>query len=84
MAPTGPQRASLLSCASTVPLERVRHGDDAQPEVDQVRPSEAVGAIAVVIPSNAEVSHHEARDAVRESARAASRELGALTWPPRR
>ena len=27
---------------------------------------------------------HEARDAVRESARAVSRELGALSWPPRR
>jgi len=44
---------------------------------------EAVGAIAVVIPSNGAVAEHEARDAVRESARAVSRELGAMTWPPR-
>ena len=45
---------------------------------------EAVGAIGVVIPSTGDVSQHEARDAVRESARAVSRELGALAWPPRR
>lgn len=44
---------------------------------------QAVGAIGVVIPSNGDAAEHEARDAVRESARAVSRELGALTWPPR-
>ena len=44
---------------------------------------EAIGAIGVVIPSTGDVEQHEARDAVRESARAVSRELGALSWPPR-
>ena len=44
---------------------------------------QAVGAIGVVIPSSEGVAQHEARDAVRESARAVSRELGALSWPPR-
>jgi DNA-binding IclR family transcriptional regulator len=44
---------------------------------------EAIGAVAVVIPSTGDLSGHEARDAVRESARAVSRELGALAWPPR-
>jgi len=42
----------------------------------------AVGAIGVVIASGGEVSNHEVRDAVRETARALSRELGASTWPP--
>ena len=44
---------------------------------------EAVGAIGVVIPSTGDVARHEARDPVRETARAVSRELGALSWPPR-
>jgi DNA-binding IclR family transcriptional regulator len=44
---------------------------------------EAVGAVGVVIPSNGDVAQHEARDAVREAARAVSRELGSLSWPPR-
>jgi len=44
---------------------------------------EAIGAIGVVIPSTGDVAHHEARDAVRESARAVSRELGAPSWPSR-
>ena len=44
---------------------------------------EAIGAIGVVIPSAGDVAEHEARDAVRESARAVSRELGAPSWPPR-
>ena len=44
---------------------------------------EAVGAISVVIPSNGEVAKHPAREAVRETARAVSRELGADSWPPR-
>jgi DNA-binding IclR family transcriptional regulator len=44
---------------------------------------EAVGAIGVVIPSSGDVSTYEARDAVRETARAVSRELGAQSWPPR-
>ena len=44
---------------------------------------EAVGAIGVVIPSGGELESHEARDTVRETARAVSRELGAQTWPPR-
>jgi DNA-binding IclR family transcriptional regulator len=43
----------------------------------------AVGAIGVVVPSGGEVSRHEARDTVRETARALSRELGAESWPPR-
>jgi DNA-binding IclR family transcriptional regulator len=42
----------------------------------------AVGAIGVVIPSGSAVPNHEARDIVRESARALSRELGASSWPP--
>ncbi|MBA2767580.1 MAG: IclR family transcriptional regulator [Sporichthyaceae bacterium] len=45
---------------------------------------EAVGAIGVVIPSGEELARHGARDAVRETARALSRELGAEAWPPRR
>ena len=44
----------------------------------------AVGAIGVVIPSGSDLARHEARDTVRETARALSRELGAGTWPPRR
>ena len=44
---------------------------------------DAVGAIGVVIPSGGELARHEARDTVRETARALSRELGAGTWPPR-
>jgi DNA-binding IclR family transcriptional regulator len=43
----------------------------------------AVGAIGVVVPSGGDVSSHEARDTVRETARALSRELGASSWPPR-
>jgi DNA-binding IclR family transcriptional regulator len=43
---------------------------------------EAVGAIGVVIPSTGDVAGHPARDAVRETARAVSRELGAERWPP--
>jgi DNA-binding IclR family transcriptional regulator len=42
----------------------------------------AVGAIGVVLPSGNAVPNHEARDIVRESARALSRELGASSWPP--
>jgi DNA-binding IclR family transcriptional regulator len=42
-----------------------------------------VGAIGVVIPSGGDVTRHEARDVVRETARALSRELGAQSWPPR-
>jgi DNA-binding IclR family transcriptional regulator len=41
-----------------------------------------VGAIAVVIPSVNDLDGHDARDAVRETARALSRELGAQSWPP--
>jgi DNA-binding IclR family transcriptional regulator len=44
---------------------------------------EAVGAIGVVIPSGGELESHGARDTVRETARAVSRELGVQTWPPR-
>ena len=44
---------------------------------------EAVGAIGVVIPSSAGLENHDTRDAVRETARALSRELGAQVWPPR-
>jgi len=43
----------------------------------------AVGAIGVVVPSGGSVAGHEARDTVRETARALSRELGAESWPPR-
>jgi DNA-binding IclR family transcriptional regulator len=42
-----------------------------------------VGAIAVVIPSGVDLAQHEARDLIRESARALSRELGAASWLPR-
>jgi DNA-binding IclR family transcriptional regulator len=45
---------------------------------------EAVGAIGVVIPSGGELETHPARETVRETARALSRELGAQTWPPHR
>ncbi len=44
---------------------------------------EAVGAIGVVIPSGVGLKSDETRDAVRETARALSRELGAQAWPPR-
>ena len=44
---------------------------------------EAVGAIGVVIPSTGDVLGDQAREAVRETARAVSRELGAEMWPPR-
>jgi DNA-binding IclR family transcriptional regulator len=44
----------------------------------------AIGAIAVVITSGSPDEHHGARNAVRETARALSRELGAEAWPPRR
>ena len=44
---------------------------------------DVVGAIGVVIPSRGDVARHESRDAVRETARALSRELGAVAWPPR-
>lgn len=44
---------------------------------------DAVGAIGVVIQSGGDLARHEARDTVRESARALSRELGAAAWPPR-
>ncbi|MDP9221505.1 MAG: IclR family transcriptional regulator [Actinomycetota bacterium] len=43
----------------------------------------AVGAIGVVIPSGTSLHDHDARDIVRETARALSRELGAASWPPR-
>ena len=43
----------------------------------------AVGAIGVVIPSGSDLARHGARDFVRETARALSRELGAESWPPR-
>lgn len=45
--------------------------------------STVVGAIGVVIPSAGPLGTHEARAAVRETARALSRELGAQSWPPR-
>ena len=44
---------------------------------------EAVGAIGVVIQSGGDLDRHDARETVRETARALSRELGAQTWPPR-
>lgn len=43
----------------------------------------AVGAIGVVIPSGVELGQHDARNVVRETARALSRELGSESWPPR-
>ena len=43
----------------------------------------AVGAIGVVIPSGSDLAQHEARNVVRETARALSRELGSESWPPR-
>lgn len=44
---------------------------------------EAIGAVGVVIPSDGDISRHESRDLVRETARSVSRELGAQAWPPR-
>ena len=41
----------------------------------------AVGAIGIVVPSSAWPVDLPSRDAVREAARAISRELGARTWP---
>lgn len=45
-----------------------------------------VGAIGIVVPSGqmvpGQAAEHEARDVVRETARAVSRELGASAWPP--
>lgn len=43
----------------------------------------AVGAIGVVLTAGIEMVDQEIRDAVREAARALSRELGAQSWPPR-
>jgi DNA-binding IclR family transcriptional regulator len=43
----------------------------------------AVGAIGVVIQSGNAADRRDAGDAVRETARAVSRELGAAAWPPR-
>jgi DNA-binding IclR family transcriptional regulator len=45
--------------------------------------SSVVGAIGVVIPTAGAVAEHDARAAVRDSARSLSRELGAASWPPR-
>lgn len=44
----------------------------------------AVGAIGVVVPATAWPVEQSTRDAVRDAARAISRELGAANWPPRR
>ena len=44
----------------------------------------AVGAVGVVISTGGDLSTHEARDGIRETARSLSRELGAETWAPRR
>jgi len=41
-----------------------------------------VGAVGVVISSGSDLTQHDARDAVRETARSLSRELGAATWLP--
>jgi DNA-binding IclR family transcriptional regulator len=45
-----------------------------------------VGAIGIVVPSGqmppGQAADHDARDVVRETARALSRELGAASWPP--
>jgi len=45
--------------------------------------SAVVGAIGVVVPTVGPIGTHEARAAVRETARALSRELGAPAWPMR-
>jgi DNA-binding IclR family transcriptional regulator len=42
----------------------------------------AVGAIGVVLPSGTDVEQADVRGAVRGTARAVSRELGADSWPP--
>ena len=42
----------------------------------------AVGAIGVVLPSGVDVEEGDVRGAVRATARAVSRELGADAWPP--
>jgi DNA-binding IclR family transcriptional regulator len=41
-----------------------------------------VGAIGLVVPSANWPADPAARDAVRDAARAISRELGAMSWPP--
>jgi DNA-binding IclR family transcriptional regulator len=43
---------------------------------------EVVGAIGVVVPIGDDPTQHPAAAAVREAARALSRELGASSWPP--
>ncbi len=45
---------------------------------------EATGAIALVVPAARWPLNPEAVDALRDTARAVSRELGAPVWPPRR
>lgn len=45
---------------------------------------EVVGAIGVVLPADLDLEAHAAREQVRDTARAISRELGASTWPPAR
>ena len=52
-----------------------------QPAVRLVR-DESAGAIGVVVPTGAWPVDDGTRDAVREAARAISRELGAAAWPP--
>ena len=43
---------------------------------------EAIGAIGLVVPSRGVAGRRRAVDALRETARAVSRELGAVRWPP--
>jgi DNA-binding IclR family transcriptional regulator len=45
---------------------------------------EATGAIGLVVPSARWPLASDAIDALRDTARAVSRELGAPVWPPRR
>jgi DNA-binding IclR family transcriptional regulator len=45
--------------------------------------ADVAGAIGVVVPSGAWPVDQSVRDAVREAARAISRELGAPSWPSR-
>ena len=45
---------------------------------------EATGAIGLVVPAARWPLNPEAVDALRDTARAVSRELGAPVWPPRR
>jgi DNA-binding IclR family transcriptional regulator len=77
------QLAAIRSTGVAVEQDEAVIGESslASPVFDSY--GEAVGAIGVVLPSGGAVMGHEASDLVRDTARAVSRELGAVSWPPR-